>query len=80
MKILPVSNNQPNFGAKLPKSQINNVIDSALVSDKIAGIPKVYTLLEKLDSMPGDKAEFKTLLRNSQSQFVGLHMMQTCVN
>jgi hypothetical protein len=71
MKILPVNNNNPKFGAKLPKKEINTVIDSALNRDKQAGIPKLYTLLERLDKMPGNKAELTSLFVNSQSQLIG---------
>ena len=71
MKILPINNTQPQFKANLPKKEINTIIDSALSHDKQAGIPKLYTLLERLDKMPGRNAEIKTLARNNQSSLMG---------
>ena len=71
MQIMPINNNQPRFGAKLPKQEMNKVIDSALFHDKQAGIPKLYTLLERLDKIPGEKAELKSLFVNNQSQLIG---------
>jgi hypothetical protein len=71
MKISPINNSQPQFKAKLPKKEINAVISSALTHDKQAGIQKLYTLLERLDKMPGDKAELTSLAVNSQSQLIG---------
>ena len=71
MRVLPINNNQQSFSAKLPKSELNTVIDSALNHDKSAGVPKLYTLLDKLDKMPGEKAELKAWLRNNQSDLIG---------
>ena len=71
MNISPINNNQPQFKARLPKTEINTLVDSALSHDKNAGIPKLYTLLEGLDNMTGEKAELKTLARNSQSSVLG---------
>ena len=72
MKIIPINNSQPQFKAKLPKTELNTLVDSALCHDKVAGIPKLYTLLESLDKMSGEKAEIKSWIRNSQSQVIGL--------
>ncbi len=72
MKIMPINNTtQPKFNARLPKRELNTLVDSALVHDKKAGIPKLYTLLEGLDKMSGEKAELKNIYRNSQSDVVG---------
>lgn len=72
MKILPINNNhKTSFGAKFSTKECNNLIDSALCHDKQAGIQKLYTLLEKLDKMPGKNAELKTWARNNQSDVVG---------
>lgn len=71
MKISPINNNQPQFRAKLPKSELNSFVSSALTRDKNAGIPKLYTLLEQLDKTPGDKAEIKSLIKNNQSSVLG---------
>ena len=73
MRIVPINNNQPQFSAKLPKSELNNLVDSALRNDKEAGIPKLYTLLDGLDKIQGEKAEIKNLIRNSQSQLIGFY-------
>lgn len=71
MKIVPISNNQSQFKARLPLVEMNTLVDSALSHDKNAGIPKLYTLLEGLDNMPGIKAEMKSWVRNNQSCIVG---------
>ena len=71
MRTAPINSYQPQFTAKLPQKELNNLVDSALNHDKQAGIPKLYTLLERLDKMPGDKAELTSLLANNQSQLIG---------
>jgi len=81
MKIMPINNTcQQNFGARLPKSEFNTIVDSALRNDKNAGIPKLYTLLEKLDKMPGEKAELKSWMRNNQSEigYLSRDLGNTC--
>lgn len=72
MKVTPINNNQLQFRANLPKKELTTLVDSALCHDKTAGIPKLYTLLEQLDKMPGDKAKLTTIIKNSQSDVVGL--------
>lgn len=60
MRIMPINNNQPSFEARLPKRELNTMVDAALSHDKEAGLPKLYTLLQQLDKMPGEKAELKS--------------------
>lgn len=71
MKILPINNKQTEFKARLSKKELNTVIDSALSHDKQAGIPKLYTLLERLDKMPGNNAELKSWNRNNPTEIIG---------
>ena len=71
MKVMPINNNKTQFQAKLPKGDLNTLVSSALSHDKEAGIAKLYTLLEGLEKLPGEKAELKTMLRNSQSDIIG---------
>jgi len=80
MKILPISCNQAQFKAKLPKDSLNTIVDSALSHDKQAGIPQLYTLLEQLDKMPGKKAELKSLITNSQSNILGFSSNSSRLN
>ena len=63
MKIMPITNKQPQFGTKLKLQRIdvNTIVGDALSHDINAGIPKLYTLLQYLKKMPEETAEFSRL-------------------
>ena len=75
MRISPINNNNPSFGVKLPKNDMNSLVTTALRNDSKDGIPKLYTLLNRLDKLPGKKAEIKEIWPisrvNSQSALIG---------
>ena len=81
MKVQPINTAQPQFKARLPKSQINQILaeyseesvyHGISKQDIIEIIPKLYTLLEMLDSrFPGKKAEITSEKYVSQYRAMG---------
>lgn len=59
MKILPINNIAPNnnFKAKLPPRDVNNLLREINGYDASL-VPKLYTLLERLEELPGKQAGF----------------------
>lgn len=58
MRVFAVNNNynQPNFNAKFSKSDINHFLSD--IKDHDASlVPKLYTLLDFVDKLPGEKAK-----------------------
>lgn len=74
MKVLPISSNQQQFKARLPKSAFDTIVTSAWSKDKDAGMQKLYTLLQALDKIPGEKAEIKSVVVNNQSNLIGYRL------
>jgi len=69
MQVLPINNNsQPNFGVKLQSADVSKLTKHVLVNDIPEGLLKLDALLNILEEMPGDKVEFASYLKNSQSQ------------
>ena len=71
MKILPISNNEISYKAKLPKTEVKTLIQMAKLKESGDGIPKLYTLLDLLDKSSGKVAQFTTKTKISKFRAMG---------
>lgn len=55
MNVQPI-NKTNSFRARFPKSDLNQLIKRA--DSTVAGMPKLYTMIDFLDKLPGKRAQF----------------------